>query len=54
MCTPQCDSSYGSDFNYLQNLTSISPSNTIYKRLQRADNLVCVRNFLSSIAHKVK
>lgn len=53
MCTSSCQSSYGSDFQYLQNQATISSSNGIYRKLQSKTNLACVRNFLASIAHKV-
>ena len=53
MCTSSCQSSYGSDFKYLMEQSSISSSNSIYKKLKTKTNLSCVRNFLADIAHKV-
>lgn len=53
MCTPAC-SVYQNDINYLQGQTTISPSNSIYKKLQSKKNLSCINNFLASIATKVK
>ena len=53
MCTSAC-SGYQSDINYLQGLTTISPSNSIYKKLQGKKNLSCINTFLASIATKVK
>jgi hypothetical protein len=54
VCTSACQSSYGADFRELQGKTTISPNDRAYKKLQTKTNLSCVRNFLASIAHKVK
>ena len=53
MCTPAC-SVYQNDINYLQGQTSISPSNSILRKLQSKSNLTCIKNFLASIATKIK
>ena len=54
MCTPACSSSYQRHFDYLNGLTTISPSNGTYKMLQTKKNISCVNNFLTRIATKVK
>ncbi len=54
VCTPSCQAYYGKDFSYLQGLPVIPSNNGTLKKLQSKTNLSCVRNFLASIAHKVR
>ena len=49
-----CESSYGSDFQTLQNKTTIRSDDSILRKLQGKTNLSCVNAFLASIAHKIR